>query len=293
MSEFNLRGIDISSYQKGLSKASLNSVDFAILKISEGTTWIDPEFNNFYKMAAIPLGAYVYSRAITEDAAINEAKKALSIINGRDLPLGIYIDVEEKSQMALRDSVLTGVVKAFCNTIKDAGYKAGAYGSSGNLWAKVGPSYLGDDVIVWVAQWTKTPPKFGDIWQFTSSDRVDSYNANVDGDKVLSDRFAKMVTEYKQDPILPGLEPIMEPSEKSCEALLRLPILQYNPAIKSLYVEIAQKALISKKYSCGAHGDDGYFGKGTLQGVLNYQEENGLPQTGIIDSFVWTKLLSI
>lgn len=153
----DLRGIDISSWQAGMSAASINSVDFAILKISEGQSWVDPQFDTFYNMARIPLGAYVYSHAVTEAEAIAEANKALSLANGRKLPLGIYMDVEEQKQLALRDSELTAIVKAFCDTVKSGGYRVGAYGSNGNLWAKVGVQYLGDDVIMWTAQWGGRP----------------------------------------------------------------------------------------------------------------------------------------
>ena len=73
----DLHGIDISSWQAGISAAAINSVDFAILKISEGTTWVDPQFDKFYSAATIPLGAYVYSHALTEETARQEARKAV------------------------------------------------------------------------------------------------------------------------------------------------------------------------------------------------------------------------
>ena len=40
-----------------MPSSALNSVDFAILKISEGTGWKDPQFEIFYNAAKIPLGA--------------------------------------------------------------------------------------------------------------------------------------------------------------------------------------------------------------------------------------------
>ena len=66
-----MKGIDISSWQKGLVSLP---VDFAIFKISEGQSWVDPCFDEFYRMATIPVGAYVFSHAVTEDAARLEAK---------------------------------------------------------------------------------------------------------------------------------------------------------------------------------------------------------------------------
>lgn len=293
MSVNNLKGIDISSWQKGLSASSLNSMDFAILKIGEGTTWEDPEFNTFYNMATIPLGAYLYSHATTEEEAIAEAKYALSLVAGRKLPLGIYMDIEEAKQIALRDSILTAVVKAFCDTIRAAGYIPGAYGSSGNLWAKVGPSYVGDDVMVWVAQWTIAEPRLGDIWQYTDHERLSGFNGNIDGNKVLTERFAKLIAEPVSEPaVTPDPEPII--SNKYCCIMHSvMPVLRYNPSKKDVYVEIAQRMLIAKNYACGPNAPDGYFGNATLQAVKNFEEENGLPKLGIINSEFWSKLLGI
>ena len=227
-----------------MSAASLNSVDFAILKISEGSSWVDPQFSTFYDMAKIPLGAYVYSHATTEAEARSEANFALGLANKKKLPLGIYIDVEEQKQLALRDSELTAVVKAFCDTIKAGGYRAGAYGSNGNLWAKVGVDYLGADVLMWTAQWGGRPQK-GDVWQFTASDHIDGYGERVDGNKVLSERFARLVVDN------PETDPSPAPSPDPSDGMVtvKLPTLKYGD--KGLHVKIMQTALIGKGFSCG------------------------------------------
>ena len=275
----DLRGIDISSWQRGLSAQSLNSVDFAILKISEGTGWNDPCFDEFYNAAKIPLGAYVYSHATTEAEAIAEANHALHLAAGRKLPLGIYIDVEEQKQLVLSDSVLTAVVKAFCDTIKEGGYRAGAYGSNGNLWAKVGVDYLGADVIMWTAQWGGRPQK-GDIWQFTDSDRVDGYSGNVDGNKALSERFGRLIAELPDDP-----QPPPEPQEETCAVTVELPVLRVGD--KGYHVKLMQTALIAKGYSCGWMGADGWFGEQTKIGLYQFSGKTEC------DAAVWTKLLGV
>lgn len=282
----DLRGIDISSWQAGLSAASLNSVDFAILKISEGTGWSDPQFANFYDMATIPLGAYVYSHATTEDEAIEEAEAALKLAKGKKLPLGIYIDVEEQKQLALRDSVLTAVVKAFCDTIKAGGYVAGAYGSAGQLWAKVGPHYVGDDVIVWVAQWGGRP-HLGDLWQFSAADHVDGYLGNVDGDKVLSERFAALVA---QNEFLPP-EPTPAPVDDGTISI-KLPVLKQGDS--GFHVRIMQTALISKGYSCGWMGADGDFGANTKIALFKFHKSIGIDSSEVVcNADSWKALLEV
>lgn len=220
-----MKGIDISDYQKGLNISSLKSrgIDFIILKLGYGTNIVDSCFKQFYNDAAsagIPVGAYFYSLATTEEEAIRDAKKALSIAGGRSLPLGIYMDVEEKSQLALRDSVLTSVVKAFCDTIRAGGYTPGAYGSAGQLWAKVGPSYVGPDILVWKAQWSNTCPKDCDLWQYSSTTHIDGYNGPVDGDNAVSERFINLIKGNK-----PSIDPNPEPEPtKNEEYTVEVPI---------------------------------------------------------------------
>lgn len=283
----DLRGIDISSWQAGMSAASINSVDFALLKISEGQSWVDPQFDSFYLMAQIPLGAYVYSHATTEDEARAEAKKAIQLARGRALPLGIYMDVEEQKQLALRDSELTAVVKAFCDEIKAGGYRAGAYGSNGNLWAKVGVDYLGADVLMWTAQWGGRPQK-GDIWQFTASDHVDGYSERVDGNKVLSERFARLITE---DTPAPEPTPTPEPTGETCDVTVTLPILKMND--HNNHVKLMQTALIGKGFNCGWMGADGWFGKQTQISVCEFQKKTGIKPDCICGQETWKKLLEV
>lgn len=288
----DLHGIDISSWQAGMSAFSLNSVDFAILKISEGQSWVDPQFVRFYAEANIPLGAYVYSHATTEAEAIAEAKKALELCAGKKLPLGIYMDVEESKQMSLSDSGLTAVVKAFCDEIKKGGFISGAYGSRLGLWAKVGLSYLGDGVIAWVAQWGSRPD-IGDVWQFSSSDHVDGYNGNVDGNKVLSERFAQLVAQSDAPAPTPTPEP--EPQGDVCSVTTTQLILRHGDGRangKQLSVKRMQHALIDRGYSCGWMGADGDFGENTKIALHKYKKANGVDDpTVVCDSWTWKSLL--
>jgi hypothetical protein len=264
-----------------MSAASINSVDFAILKISEGQSWVDPQFDTFYNAARIPLGAYVYSHAVTEADARAEANKALSLAAGRKLPLGIYMDVEESKQLALSDSALTDVVKAFCDTVKSGGYRAGAYGSNGNLWAKVGVDYLGADVIMWTAQWGGRP-QHGDVWQFTASDHIDGYSERVDGNKVLSEKFARLITE---DTPAPEPTPTPEPTSETCKVTATLPVLKMND--HNTHVRLMQTALIAKGYNCGWMGADGWFGENSKIALYQFSGKT------VCDGEVWKKLLEV
>ena len=259
------------------------TVDFAILKISEGQTFTDPCFDEFYNAAravGVPVGAYVFSHAVTEEAARAEANKALGLLKGRELPLGLYIDVEDGAQLALSDSKLTAVVKAFCDTVKDAGYIAGAYGSAGQLWAKVGPAYVGDDVIVWAASWGLKPRISCDVWQYTDHARIDGYDGPVDGDEGLSERFLAMRGgAYKPEPVeIPAVETFT----------LEIPVLRkgdINNAVKAMQGELIALGYRcgGKRAICGHETADGIFGNVTEESVRSFQRSRNLPDTGVMD----------
>jgi len=292
------KGFDISDYQRGLDVALLKAAgaDFVILKLGYGTTVTDACFPAFYNAArrcGLAVGAYYYSLATTEAEAIRDAQRALSIAGGRELPLGIYMDVEERAQLALRDSELTAVVKAFCDTIRAAGYAPGAYGSAGNLWAKVGPAYLGEDVLVWAAYWAKNqPPMPCDLWQNTDQAHVSGYAGHLDGDEALSQRVKTLISAHTSGGTM---EP--ESAEIDPEFSLTLPTLKHGDtgdAVKAL-----QGELIAQGYHCGgkivnmAEQADGIYGNMTLEAVRSFQRSRNLPDTGAADMATRAALLGV
>ena len=190
-----MNGIDISSYQEGLDIKSLPSkgVEFLILKVGEGKTLADKCFNSFYDATSLPLGAYFLSYAVTTSEAVRDAKRALELVNGRALPLGLYMDVESMEQMRLSDSVLRDVIKAFCDTVRDAGYTPGVYSSEFAAWSKVNPKDLGEDVLVWIAMYSGKPRKKCDIWQSSETGRIVGFNGKIDIDESMSNRFEEFV----------------------------------------------------------------------------------------------------
>lgn len=289
----DLHGIDISSYQANMSATAMNAFDFVILKIADGRTkdWC---FDKFYSRAQVPLGAYVYSYATTEERAREEALKAIEFAQGKKLPLGIYIDIEEQSQLALRDSVLTAVVKAFCDTIKSHGYLAGAYGSNDNLWGKVGAAYLGKDVMVWNACWRKSEPSVKcDIWQ-TGVGKISGYGDDVDKDVGMSERFAALVNgEPSPEPAPePTPTPTPEPSGGAVEVTVTLPILKDGD--QGFYVKLMQTALIAKGFNCGWMGADGWFGENSKIALYKFRQSIGIVSSDVCcDGETWKKLLEV
>ena len=214
-----MKGIDISNYQAGLDLAKARSagVEFAICKISEGRTYRDRQFDTFYQQAAacgLPMGAYVYSHATTPDAAIAEADCALRLLNGRKLQLGIFMDIETETQMAVTKSQLAETVRAFCRTVEANGYRSGIYGSEYNLYTRIEPSDFPDSLI-WIAHYGKQPAIPCDLWQKTDKGQFPDYGGPVDTDEVMSERMTSIIRGEQPDP-----EP--EPTPVFSRAVLQL-----------------------------------------------------------------------
>lgn len=206
-----MKGVDISNHQAGLdlAKAKSAGIEFAVCKLSEGRTYKDKQFDTFYQQArscGLPLGAYVYSHATTPDAAIAEANTALLLLGGRELPLGIFMDVETNAQMELPAVQLKQTLMAFCRTVENAGYVSGLYGSEYNLWARVAPADFPDSLI-WVAHYGKQPAFACDLWQRSDSGSFPGYGGPVDTDEVLSDRMRDFIKGKTQPSPQPDPQP--------------------------------------------------------------------------------------
>lgn len=233
-----MKGIDISNYQAGLdlSMAKSGGIEFAICKISEGRAYQDRQFEIFYNQALLcdlPIGAYVYSHATTPQGAIAEAKTALLLLKNRKLSLGVFMDIETNGQMEIPKEQLKQTISAFCQTIEDAGYRSGIYGSEYNLWARVLPSDFPNSFI-WIAHYGKPPALPCDLWQKSDSGLFPGYSGPVDTDEVMSNRMTDII-KGKND-----TQEITEPK-------------QINQSNDVLLIQIAMK-------------DDGYW-PGTIDGV--------------------------
>lgn len=131
-------GIDVSSSQGTIDWSLVKNagVEFAILRIvsrgyQSGQITIDESFvKNLEEIQKNQLkyGVYVYSQAISELEAIEEANYAVAALAGKKPTYPVVCDVERvESDSARTDSLekeeRTKYVKAFCDTVKSYGYK--------------------------------------------------------------------------------------------------------------------------------------------------------------------------
>lgn len=121
------KGIEISADNGTVNFNAIRSAgyEYVMLRISSGTT----EDKNFKtnlknaKAAGLKVGVYCVSKAQTKTAAVNEAKKVISILNGEKLDYPVVYDLEDMSLLYNNVTKTERVefVKAFQSEIAGAG----------------------------------------------------------------------------------------------------------------------------------------------------------------------------
>ena len=187
--------IDISSWQSPSSinyDALANSVSGVIIRIgytgtSSGSSLNkDDAFERHYAeftKRGVPVGVYWYSCANAGDEGAAEARAALKFLNGRSLDFPIYIDVEDPTHQSWASaSVLTNQSVQFSKVISAGGYKPGIYASASWYRSKLNLSSLRSaGMSIWVAAWSSSAPAMGyDLWQYSSSGRLNGYSGRLD-----------------------------------------------------------------------------------------------------------------
>lgn len=200
-------GIDVSFYQNLINWNAVSKTgysDFAMIRAgfrgygASGSLNTDTQFINNVKGAkanGIPVGLYFFTQAVNTKEAVQEANYVLGLVNaakayGVKVTYPIAIDTETANGGAGRADRLdvatrTAVCKAFCDTIKKAGYTPAIYASRDWFYNNLDMNQLrGYDI--WLAHYTgsiskKTDYKYNyDMWQYTSSGKVNGITGNVD-----------------------------------------------------------------------------------------------------------------
>ena len=164
---------------------------------TEGKIKTDAKLEEFVKECAkrkIPFGLYFMSQAITVAEGREEAEYTLKCAEKYGATMPLFIDSEdgdgtEKKVRAdgLDKQTRTAVCKAFCETMKKAGRKAGVYASES--WFNDNLNFLTlQQYIVWVAKYgantgapcTKVKLSKCDMWQYTSKGSVPGVKGRCD-----------------------------------------------------------------------------------------------------------------
>ena len=199
-------GIDVSHHNGKIDWAAVRAagVDFAIIRVGfrgygdKGTLKLDSRFNENVEGAlnnGIQVGVYFYSQAVTVYEAVEEASVAVNYSRKYNITLPIYFDTEfsnsEHSGRAdrLTASQRTNIAVAFCEAVKNAGYKPGIYASKTFYTDELNFSRL-SNYEIWVAHYTSETTDFKydyKVWQYTPKGRVNGIPNDTDINIALFD----------------------------------------------------------------------------------------------------------
>ena len=186
-------GVDVSSYQGDVDWNAVREAgaEFAIVRVGfrgygTGRLVLDSSFRKNIegaRAAGLQVGVYFFSQAVNEKEAIEEASMCVQYVQGYQVDMPIFIDLEDvwdpddgSGGRANNLSVTqrTSVARAFCDTVRGAGYKAGIYASYYYLLDRMHIGQLEGDNYIWMASYADSTsyPRSHDMWQYTDNGRV-------------------------------------------------------------------------------------------------------------------------
>ena len=187
-----IKGIDVSAWQGQIDWKTVADygMDFAILRITEAGNVTDKYFERNYTECQkynIPTGVYKYSYAMTITEIQSEARKVVSVLNGRKLQYPIWLDLEHHKQRVLGAENIHNLAEAFREIIVAAGYKFGIY-CNVDWYMNVICSHL-KKYDFWIARYPanddgwlqeRLRPDFGVGWQYSSKAKIPGIDGTVD-----------------------------------------------------------------------------------------------------------------
>lgn len=300
------KGIDVSEFQGKIDweKVKNSGVEFAILRCGYGMDFSNQDDVEYERNAnecerlGIPYGVYLMSYANTVEKARSEAKHVLRLIEGRKISLGVWYDIEDNGTSgAINKETLTNIINTFCNTIKNAGYKVGAYANLNWLENKIEKT-IKDNYDIWVAQYYSKCEYEGKyiMWQHTSSGKVNGISTNVDMNILYEDlpvinNNDNNNSKTNNSEIVKSLQKALN-KDYNCGldvdgiiGPLTTKAVNNNMVRNFTVGEFAkwvQERLIAKGYSLNEFGVDGRYGNESEKKVKEFQANCGIDVDGIV-----------
>lgn len=187
-------GIDVSRYQQNVDwkKVKAAGASFVIIRIGyrgygTGALVLDSMFENHLagaKAAGLKVGVYIFSQAINEDEAREEAFACAYVLNGRKLDYPVYFDSEfsTSSHTGRADNLTkaqrTACAVAFCEELKKYGYEPGVYASSSWFQNHLDLSAL-QGYRIWNAHYGVSAPTIKcDMWQGSCTGKLSGVSSS-------------------------------------------------------------------------------------------------------------------
>ena len=206
-----IKGIDISAYQGDIAWATVADygMDFAILRITEAGNVIDSKFERNFagcEQYGIPVGVYKYSYAMNVAEVQSEARKVVSVLNGRKIQFPVFLDLEWTNQRVLGAEGVHKLAEAFEEIVTAAGYKFGIY-CNVDWYNTMICSHL-KKYDFWIARYPanddgwiqeRLRPDFGVGWQYSSKAKIPGISGYVDRNVFYKDYTDGMKDEEEEE----------------------------------------------------------------------------------------------
>lgn len=198
-------GVDVSSHQGQIDwqAAAADGIEFAFIRagyrgyetgrIAEDSCFLQNVEGAF--AAGIDVGLYIYSQALTAQEAREEAEFLIACAQEIDaqITLPLVFDWELPEGENVRTLDLSGeeqtlCCRAFCDTVRAAGYDAAYYSSVSTALYRYDLAELSDEML-WLAQYTEKPdfPYEYGIWQFSCFGKVEGIETYTDLNIMFTD----------------------------------------------------------------------------------------------------------
>lgn len=213
-----MRGIDVSHWQGKIdwSAVAKSEIEFVMIKAggSDDGLYTDSMFENNYagaKSNGVYVGAYYFVGPdfTSKEAGIEDAKRFLQIIKNKTFEMPVMLDLESTR---IEDKIgATDAAIAFCETIENAGYYVGIYGSDIYGFKERMEIDRLTAYDKWVARYGGEPRyvcEYG-IWQYTSMGSVSGINCNVDMNIAYKD-YPSIIKAAKLNRFVENAETIPE-----------------------------------------------------------------------------------
>ena len=184
-------GIDVSGWQGNIdySEVASSGIEIVYMKASEGTSFVDPYFNQNYtnaKANGLKVGFYHYLTASSNSEAVAEANFFVSTISGMTPDCRLAMDFESFGNLSAEEINEIGLT--FMQTVENlSGKEMVIYSDTSNASNIFGGGLT--NYPLWVAQYeVEEPTPNGNWdswvgWQYTDAGEISGINGYVDRDR--------------------------------------------------------------------------------------------------------------
>lgn len=188
-------GIDVSQYQGEIDWHQVRQagIEFAFIRLGyrsarDGRLYEDKQARKNLQMAldaGLKVGGYVFSQAMTEEEARQEAQLAIQMVKDYPITLPVafdweYVDINSRTD-AMTPEQMTACIHSFCKAVEMEGYESMVYFNRDLANQLLDMGEL-TQYQIWFAMYDTYPdaPCKPDYWQYTNQGTVPGIEGNVD-----------------------------------------------------------------------------------------------------------------